>query len=332
MRDLGVRGIHWCSRGILAVVGIVTVSTLIFWSSHLPYIMDIALSEDNKKEIHNVSPHTKQKRWAVMMIGSPRTYAFARTSFIQNVLNQTHPPMDMDIFTSTSLKTNSSSCPLESHGLQLLQDDSTVLHIHNISEPQTKSTGTANLIMTKDRFLHEQSELLQIVEEYSKQKGVSYEYILYTRPDLHYTTPFNFPAIERQLQESNSTMFSPKCCSFKGWCDRLAILKYQDYSKMIRSTQDWLSHGGDKFYFERAFQERAEYVNLTKFDLEKTKDYGFHTLRLNHTKQSCEGKWTYAFWVDMLCNDNSIPQLEVKPETCSLLLNNSNPSCRYINR
>ena len=52
MRDLGVRGIHRCSRCILAVVGIVTVSTLIFWSNHLPYIMDIALSEDDKKDLH----------------------------------------------------------------------------------------------------------------------------------------------------------------------------------------------------------------------------------------------------------------------------------------
>lgn len=53
--DLRVGGTHRCSRCILAVVGIVTVYTSTLWSNHLPY-MDIALSEDNKKDLQLPPP------------------------------------------------------------------------------------------------------------------------------------------------------------------------------------------------------------------------------------------------------------------------------------
>ena len=39
------------------------------------------------------------KRWAVMMIGGARTYAFTRDSFLRNIVSQTDPPMD--VFVST---------------------------------------------------------------------------------------------------------------------------------------------------------------------------------------------------------------------------------------
>ena len=44
-----MRRIHWCSRCILTVAGIVAVYTLIFCSSHLPSYIHIALSKDKKK-------------------------------------------------------------------------------------------------------------------------------------------------------------------------------------------------------------------------------------------------------------------------------------------
>eukprot|EP00984_Skeletonema_dohrnii_P009953 scaffold3836_cov87-Skeletonema_dohrnii-CCMP3373.AAC.2 len=202
----------------------------------------------------------KKKRWAVMMIGSARTYAFARSSFIKNVLNQTDPPMAMD----DSLK----RIVLRTQG---------------------------ELKKTRDRFLDEQNALLQLIENYSKEHDITYDYIFYTR-----------------------------------WCDRLGATSYQDFSTMILSTKDWMRSGGDKYTYERAFQNRAEYVNLTRFDLTPKKDYGFHTLRFKYASQSCNGvtKWEGAHWTDMLCNDMITPNLETTPASCTLL-NNSN-SCNIL--
>jgi hypothetical protein len=42
----------------------------------------------------------RKKRWAVMLIGGARVYAFTHESFLGNVVNQTDPPMD--VFSSTS--------------------------------------------------------------------------------------------------------------------------------------------------------------------------------------------------------------------------------------
>jgi len=271
----------------------------------------------------------KKKRWAVMMIGSARTYAFARSSFIKNVLNQTDPPMAMDVFTSTQ-SMNNSSCSIEKHSLGLLEKDSTAVRFNQVNFTVQKGTQ-GELKKTRDRFLDEQNALLQLIENYSKEHDITYDYIFYTRPDLHYTTPFNILAMERAIKGNKSTIFSPGCCKFAGWCDRLGASSYQDFSTMIVSTEDWMRSGGDKYTYETAFQKRAEYANLTRFDLTPKKDYGFHTLRFKYASQSCNGvtKWEGAHWTDMLCNDMITPDLETTPASCTLL-NNSN-SCNILN-
>ena len=263
------------------------------------------------------------KRWAVMMIGAARSYAFARSSFIENVLHQTDPPMD--VFTSTLL-VDTSSCFLEQHSLELLKKDSTAVRFHQVKKIKSREKQTL------DRFVNEQSALLQLIEDYSKDHNITYDYIFYTRPDLYYTIPFNIKEVERTLEGRMSTLFSPECCKFAGWCDRLAAASYQDFSKMILSSKDWARSGGDKYIYEPAFQHRAEYANLTNFDLTLKKDYGFLTLRLKHAAQSCDGKEKVdAFITDILCNNSTFPSLETTPDTCRLLNSSStNPrSCSF---
>ncbi len=64
-----------------------------------------------------------KKRWAVMMVGAGRSYLFTRNSFMQNVVKQLDPPMD--VFTFTKKITNS-SCLAELESMRLLELDSTV--------------------------------------------------------------------------------------------------------------------------------------------------------------------------------------------------------------
>lgn len=293
-----------------------------------PHVMKKAEAEDLVE---------KKKRWAVMMIGAPRTYAFARQSFIQNVLNQTDPPMD--VFTSTESSMVNESCPIEVHSLELLKRDTTAMHFHQakgILPGRRAGAGPRweQLQKTQDRFINEQNSLLKLMEDYSKHHGITYDYIFYTRPDLYYTTPFNISTIERAIDRNISTIFSPKCCSFAGWCDRLTAASYQAFSKMVLSTEDWMRNehnNGHDYAYEVAFQKRAENVNLTKFDLTMRKDYGFYTLRFKHAKYKCDGgqerNWNGAPWTDMLCNDMLTNDLEITPASCSLL-NNSN-SCSF---
>ncbi len=305
------------------------------WSAE-PHVMKKAVTvTEAEAEAEVPVVVKKKKRWAVMMIGAPRIYSLARQSFIQNVLNQTDPPMD--VFTSTESSLVNSSCPIEVHSLELLKRDSTTMHFHQakgtVKGHARGDAGTSEeqLRKTKDRFLNEQNSLLTLMEDYAKHRGITYDYIFYTRPDLYYTTPFNISTIERAIDENGSTVFSPKCCSFAGWCDRLAAASYQSFSKMIQSTEAWMrSEVVNNLRYETAFQKRAENVNLTKFDLTKRKDYGFYTLRFYHAKYKCEGgqdpTWKGTSWTDMNCND-CLLDLDITPDSCSLL-NNSN-SCSF---
>lgn len=243
----------------------------------------------------------------------------------------------MDVFTSTESSMVNSSCPIEVHSLELLKRDSTAIRFHQgigklLERRDAPRPKEEEIQKTQDRFLNEQNSLLKLMEEYSKHHGITYDYIFYTRPDLYYTTPFNISTIERAIDRNMSTIFSPKCCAFAGWCDRLAAASYQAYSKMILSTEVWMrNNGGHDYKYEVAFQKRAENVNLTKFDLTMMKDYGFYTLRLKHAKYKCDGgqEWTWegAPWPDIHCNDDLTNDLDITPAFCSLL-NNSN-SCSF---
>mmetsp|Transcript_14163 Transcript_14163/g.23678 ORF Transcript_14163/g.23678 Transcript_14163/m.23678 type:complete len:148 (-) Transcript_14163:570-1013(-) len=144
-----------------------------------------------------------------MMIGSPRTYTFTRSSFIKHVLNQTDH--SMDVFTSTQSMTNT-SCSIEKHSLELLQKDSTLVRFHQSIVTVKKGMlgerrrqKKEDILKTKDRFVNEQNALLQLMEDYSKEHGITYDYIFYTRPDLYYTVPFNIQEIERAIDGKFST-------------------------------------------------------------------------------------------------------------------------------
>jgi hypothetical protein len=138
------------------------------------------------------------KRWAVMMIGGARTYAFTRQSFLWNVVNQTDPPMD--IFVSTQ---NTNSCSVDKLSSVLLEMDSKAwrYHDHYILDFRAQ---------TLDRFQHEQGKLLQLIDNYAEEKNITYDFILYSRPDLHYTRPMNIAKLETTFEENgNGTIFTP---------------------------------------------------------------------------------------------------------------------------
>lgn len=202
-------------------------------SSRLMIVENIRVEDAIKK---------KHKRWAVLMVGSARTYTFSRLSFIKNVVNQTDPPMD--VFTSTEYIYDSSPCQIEKHSLDLLEKDSTAMRFHEIHKVNDTLARSYKMEekATLDRFVFEQPALLQLMTDYSKLYNITYDYIFFTRPDLYYTVPFNIQGIERAIEGNKSSIiFSPKCCRFFGWCDKLGAGSYQIYSKMILSSRDWWS-------------------------------------------------------------------------------------------
>jgi hypothetical protein len=146
-----------------------------------------------------------------MMVGARRSYLFTRNSFIQNVVKQSDPPMD--VFTFTKKITNS-SCLAELESMRLLELDSTVCHFdENYREGERQ-----NAISTEDRFVRQHTEAFQLIESYAEQLNIDYDFIFYTRPDLFYTIPFNITELEKTLNNVtdriNGTLFSPECCSW----------------------------------------------------------------------------------------------------------------------
>jgi hypothetical protein len=133
-----------------------------------------------------------------------------------------------------------------------------------------------------------------LIDNYAKEKNITYDFILYTRPDLHYTRPMNIAKLETTFEENgNGTIFTPKCCAFGGWCDRLAVARYKDFARMIKATDQWVARGGNKVH-EPAFMDRGLFVNLTRFDMHitpnLTDDYGFVTARLAAALVQCNEK------------------------------------------
>ena len=254
------------------------------------------------------------KRWAVMMIGGARTYACTRQSFLWNVVNQTNPPMDIIVSTVQN------SCSVDKLSSVLLEMDSKALRYHDILEPILD-----NRAQTLDRFQQEQGKLLQLIDNYAKEKNITYDFILYTRPDLHYTRPMNIAKLETTFEENgNGTIFTPKCCAFGGWCDRLAVASYKDFARMIKASDQWVARGVNGIY-EVAFMDRGLFVNLTRFDMHitpnLTDDYGFVTARLAAALVQCNEKTAANWWhSDMTgCNNNSAFSLNPTPAMCKFL-------------
>jgi hypothetical protein len=266
---------------------------------------------------------TKKQKWAVMMVGAGRSYLFTRNSFMQNVVKQSEPPMD--VFTFTKKITNS-SCLADLESMRLLQLDSTVCRFdENYLEGQLNY-----LQITEDRFVRQHTEAFQLIESYAEQQSIKYEYIFYTRPDLFYTIPFNITELEKKLNNVtdngiNGTLFSPECCSWAGWCDQLAAAKYQDFARMIHISREWFSRGDNKVS-EDAFRARGQFANLSNFDLRLKEDYGHVLLRMELARESCSGNNNLgASWTDSICNAYATFDINSTLETCEIL--NSSSIC-----
>jgi len=292
-----------------------------FWTlSHRRELSSgLPISTSSDKMVNKNSSLVAHKRWAVMMIGGARTYAFTRKSFIQNVVNQTNPPMD--VFVSTSSTT---SCSVDSFSSVLLELDSTAWRYHESIEHGNPD------YQTRDRFYTEQMGVLKLIDDYSKQKNVTYDYIFYARPDLYYTVPFNIKKLEKTLDNNNGTIFSPECCAYGGWCDRLAAARYIDFSHLIRVSDEWFAKGNTGIW-EVAFKNRGQYANLSNFDMHiysnLTEDYGFVTMRLGVALEECapnktlwyENTTDWYFWCDYECNNMGPISLNPTPAACNFL-------------
>lgn len=307
----------------LLPISLFSNQTVLFASGLLIFLVLVGLTsvqDGIKVSLLNNDVSTK-KRWAVMMIGAGRSYMFTRNSFIQNVMMQADSPMDVFVFTR---KNSNSSCLVDLEAIRLLENDSTVIHFdENFIEGEHH-----NYVSTEDRFVRQHNEALQMIDSYAEQQKIKYHYIFYTRPDLYYTVPFNIKALEEKINNAtdsgiNGTIFSPTCCSWKGWCDQLAAAKYQDFARMIRISREWFSLGLNigSTVPEHQFQARGQFANLSNFDLLFKEDYGFFILRLTTARDQCHISHNLkaAFWGDFICNDYAPIDINATLETCGIL-------------
>lgn len=243
---------------------------------------------------------TAPKRWAVMMIGGARTYAMCRESFFENLAKQTDS--QIDIFSYTFAGSKEKDCPFDSLGLHHLDLDSTLMHLDTNFTTHRNTSPAASY----DRFVRQQGEHLDMIEEYAAKHNVKYDYIFYTRPDTIYTKPFNLTLLEQELdaRRGDSGWWSPQCCRFGGLCDRLAAANFDDFARMIRSSTEW-NKVAKNLVGERAFLERSQFAKLNNtFDLPDD-SYSFATLRHNNAREHCHGiNETNPFknhWTDVVC-------------------------------
>lgn len=303
------------------------------------------------------------KRWAVMMIGGARTYAFTRDSFQRNVIGQLPTGSEMDIFTYTFLpppmkttdaeqksrgddsvdsnssgssksnttKTNSdmdssyTTCYIDTLGTHHLELDSTVFYVD-----KGANIGGGVEVATRDRFERQQNQLVDIIEEYARTRNITYDYVLYTRPDLLFTTPTNMALLEEELDtkeqgqkvewldnhtstsiKTGPRWYSPKCAHFGGFNDRIAAARFTDFVQMVRLTTAWYdATDGDKAQRPRvgeaAFQDRAVFANMSNvFDL-PVGSISTATLRLKDMQLACQGmdaaQTQVSDWPSAICH------------------------------
>lgn len=266
--------------------------------------------------IHLFKTDQTRKRWAVMMVGAGRSYVFTRNSFMQNVVMQTDPPMDVFAFTEN---VTNSSCLINLESMRLLELDSTVRYL----DDKYLAGQHQNSISTEDRFVRQHTGAFNLIESYAEQQNVRYDYIFYTRPDILYTIPFNITELEEKLNNvtdgMNGTIFSPECCAWGAWCDQLAAAKYHDFARMIHASREWWSRG-DTGIVEVAFRSRGHFANLSKFDLRHMEDYAFLLLRSSVALESCHGSGALnVYWTDNSCNGFAPSFLNSTFETCERL-------------
>ena len=268
------------------------------------------------------------KQWAVMMIGGARTYAFTCNLFLRNAISQTDPPMY--VFVSTQ---STNLCSVDWLSAVLLEADSRAWRYHD----ELPSIDVH--VQTRDRFQREQVELLQLIDDYTKQTRITYNYIFYARPNLHYTRPMSIAKLEKTFEENgNGSIFTPVCCAYGGWFDQLAVAHYKDFASMIKASDQWVVRGVNGYY-EKAFMDRGQFTNLTSFDMHitpnLTEDYGlFVTARLGAALEQCnERTEEWLFWCDTECNNFGGFNLNLTHAMCKYLNQSlaKKEGCRYYN-
>lgn len=303
-------------KGVYILIALITFAQILYFQPYTPIGRSYPKTFENFDGAIKRDERPKSKRWAIMMIGGARLYAFTRDSFLRNVVNQTDPPMDL--FVSTSFSNVSLFSGLSG---RLLEMDSTKFSFdehYNVPIPDENGR-------TKDRFQREQVNVLQMIDDYAAEQNITYDYIFYARPDSYYEVPFNISNLEALLEEENSklkvnrSIFIPTCCNFFGWCDRLAVAPYDDFARMVRSTDEWLATGRLEQVgsYERAFKDRCMYNNLNQVDMPVPDNYAFFTARFEHAARACAGESDLeVFWPDSMCNGGFPPKLDTSVSMC----------------
>lgn len=175
----------------------------------------------------NTTSGKKSKEWAVVLIGGVRTYAFVRDSFLQHVVNAVDPGMDVAAYTFYD-----QNCAVEAFSMNNLARDCVFIHIDNTTGGPGRSRNN-KIRQTLDRF-RQQREAFNMLATFAKRKGLSYKYIVLTRPDLLYSQTLNTTAIEAELtKRPKNTVMIPTCCDFEGYCDRFVVGTWQSMFQMV---------------------------------------------------------------------------------------------------
>jgi len=237
----------------------------------------------------------------------------------------------MDVF-SLSFAHHENACHIDSLSLFALEEDSASF---KYDSNYTKKADADGVSMTRDRFERQQGEILNMISDHERMKGIMYDYIFLTRPDILYTHPFNITAIEERFamnyRVGNRTLlFSPECCKFAGMCDRLAAAPYSEFSQMVRSSKSYFDTVGVSQdhvpAFENAFKHRAIFNNLSSFDIPQS----FLTLRLRHVRELCAGNMTSSsHWTEALCHYNKHHTWDVRSGTD---LNYTTAACQLLEK
>jgi hypothetical protein len=252
---------------ILAFAGLAAYPSLV-----LPYAETIARSK-NMTENGMVKGARTEKRWAVLLVGGARTYAFVRDSFLREIVNSP-PGHPMDVFAYTFYD---NACKLHALSVDLLKEDSADFFVK-----ESQVLIEDRVAQTIERY-GQQNATFIMMQNYAERNHIKYDYVLLTRPDLLYNHMLNVTVIQQTLDAlGENALLIPHCCHFGAYCDRFAIASFSGLRRMIQCYEGCMTPG---FWYELAFQDRTERANMITFDLPQT--YSFATLRRGLLEEAC---------------------------------------------
>jgi hypothetical protein len=237
-------------------------------------------------------PSRQNARWAVLLLGGPRTYAYARASFMRHVVQVVDPPMDIFSYTFYD-----KDCVVDAFSLNKLEEDSTrmILESEGFTAPE-KSRGK----QTRSRYL-QQAKAMRMVEKYAAQQNKTYEYVILTRPDLVYSHDLDVEAISESFNSRSreDSIMVPECCKFGGICDRFSISTFKGMHRMLNGTYSWAESDKTSIW-EQAFASRLNFTGMEAFDVKES--YSFATLRVHNVEHACNvTPKRKDSWVDSTC-------------------------------